>query len=122
MSKKRKQGPKTQGYAQLGPEEERIRKIVQGWYQASGMSQSQVGEKIEVSQTHVSAMLVGRSAISLNVLPGFCKAFGKEIADLYSGKPNKVSDPETEKVMKRYRPLNERQQKAILNLMESYLG
>lgn len=109
------------GRAELSPEEERVRKIVYGWYEESGMSQTQIGARLEWGQSWVSALLSGRSAITLTTLPPLAKVFGHKASDVYEKSPNKVADPETDMVMKKFKAIRlDHHKKLALEMMDSW--
>lgn len=121
MATKQTRKKKATAYAELGPEEERVRLIVLAWWKESGMTQVQVGDRLKWGQSRVSSILVGRSAIGLDALPALAECFGHKAVDVFERNPNKASDPETEKVMKRFRPLPDVVQASVLKTMDSFL-
>lgn len=103
----------------LGPEEERVRKIIRSWYETSGMSQEQVGERVNMTQTGVSGFFQGRAFTTIDKLKLFCKAFGHEIGELF-GHEAQLADPETERVMGKYRKISLSAQKSVCDVMDVF--
>ena len=100
----------------LGPEEDRIRGIVLGWFVDSGMTQQMVSAKVGLAQTTVSSFLRGRTFGTVDNLKAYCGCFGYHLADLFR---DAVGPVDTDVVMRRYRVLSPQAQRAILTLMDS---
>lgn len=103
----------------LTPEEDRIRKVVVRWFNASGMTQQAVADRVGLGQTAVSAFLSGRRFGSVDTLKAFCRCFGYQLGDLFTDEPTELPDSNENRLLKTYRTLNPKMQGALVALLDS---
>jgi transcriptional regulator with XRE-family HTH domain len=102
-------------------EEERVRSIVVAWFEASGMTQQAVAERVGISQTAVSAFLRGDRFGSLDTLKRFCLCFGHEVGELFAEGKRDATDADGSTFVTRYKALSPRNRKAIDQVLESMM-
>lgn len=105
----------------LTVEEERIRNQIANWFEASNMTQQAVAERVGLGQAAVSAFILGKRFGSLDTVRAFCECFGHEMGDLFREAPRKVSDPEAQRVMQKFRAMSPAARKAVESVMDTFL-